>query len=59
MPMRYRIRPAFSKEEIPSRYNLFNARSDSLLTPSKFLSSHSKKEFFEILNINKREDELL
>ncbi len=29
-PMRYRVRPAHSKEEIPSKYNVFNARVDSL-----------------------------
>ena len=30
-PMRYRLRPHGSKEEIPSHYNVFNARLDSLL----------------------------
>ena len=53
-PMRYRIRPKGSKEEIPSKYNLYNARIDSLLTKttwSKIL--HEKrgivpfKRFFE------------
>jgi len=34
LPMRYRIRPVGSKEEIPSKYNLYNARMDSLLTRS-------------------------
>lgn len=29
-PMRYRIRPAGSKEEVPSKFNLFNARLDSI-----------------------------
>ena len=29
-PMRYRVRPNGSKEEIPSKYNVFNARIDSL-----------------------------
>ncbi len=29
-PMRYRVRPHGSKEEIPSKYNVFNARIDSL-----------------------------
>ncbi len=29
-PMRYRIRPAGSREEVPTKYNLFNARLDSL-----------------------------
>jgi putative SOS response-associated peptidase YedK len=30
-PMRYRVRPAHSREEIPNRYNVFNARMDALL----------------------------
>ena len=29
-PMRYRIRPSGSEEEVPAKYNLFNARMDSL-----------------------------
>jgi putative SOS response-associated peptidase YedK len=29
-PMRYRLRPSWSAEEIPARYNLFNARLDAL-----------------------------
>ena len=29
-PMRYRVRPALSTEEIPSKYNVFNCRLDSL-----------------------------
>ena len=29
-PMRYRVRPAGSKDEIPSKFNVFNARIDSL-----------------------------
>lgn len=29
-PMRYRVRPAGSKEEIPTKFNVFNARLDSL-----------------------------
>src|SRR5688500_7237205 len=29
-PMRYRIRPAFSDAEVPTKYNLFNARVDAL-----------------------------
>ncbi len=32
LPMRYRIRPATSSEEVPSKYNMFNARKDALLT---------------------------
>jgi putative SOS response-associated peptidase YedK len=31
LPMRYRVRPAGSLEEVPSKYNVFNARKDSLL----------------------------
>jgi len=30
VPLRYRVRPAGSQEEMPSRYNVFNARIDSL-----------------------------
>ncbi len=29
-PMRYRVRPHDSREEVPSKYNVFNARMDSL-----------------------------
>lgn len=29
-PMRYRIRPSGSPKEVPSKYNMFNARLDSL-----------------------------
>ena len=29
-PMRYRVRPAGSEKEVPSKYNMFNARIDSL-----------------------------
>ena len=29
-PMRYRVRPSWSEKEIPSKYNLFNARLDGL-----------------------------
>ncbi len=29
-PMRYRIRPAGSQEEVPAKFNLFNARLDAL-----------------------------
>lgn len=34
VPLRYRIRPAGSAEELPSRYNVFNARIDSLYSRS-------------------------
>lgn len=30
LPMRYRLRPAGSADEIPAKYNMFNARFDSL-----------------------------
>ncbi|SME97786.1 SOS response-associated peptidase family protein [Pseudobacteriovorax antillogorgiicola] len=30
-PMRYRVRPSGSQSEVPSKYNMFNARIDSLL----------------------------
>ena len=30
IPMRYRVRPQHSKQEVPSKYNVFNARRDSL-----------------------------
>lgn len=30
LPMRYRVRPAGSLEEVPNKYNVFNARRDSL-----------------------------
>ncbi len=31
-PMRYRVRPHGSKEEVPTKFNVFNARIDSLET---------------------------
>ena len=31
-PMRYRVRPAGSASEVPSKYNMFNARLDGLTT---------------------------
>ena len=43
-PMRYRVRPNGSKEEIPSKYNVFNARIDSLESRSTwsnlFMKNH-------------------
>ncbi|MCP4487661.1 MAG: hypothetical protein GY820_10150 [Gammaproteobacteria bacterium] len=32
VPMRYRIHPAGSKTEVPSKYNFYNARIESLST---------------------------
>ncbi len=32
IPMRYRVRPSGSKDEIPTNYNVFNARLDAITT---------------------------
>lgn len=43
-PMRYRIRPHGPEEEIPTKFNVFNARFDSLKVPElgvDFLSKYS------------------
>ena len=54
LPMRYRVRPAGSTEEIPSKYNVFNARVDALTsrrTWSKLLGRQHGilvfREFYE------------
>lgn len=43
-PMRYRVRPHGSKEEVPTKFNVFNARIDSLESrktwSSLFMSNH-------------------
>lgn len=53
-PMRYRVRPAGAKAEIPSKFNVFNARLDSLENrptwKSIFMRNHGLlpfKRFFE------------
>ena len=53
-PMRYRLRPAHSESEVPSKYNLFNARLDGLLNRQSWKSIIGKqhgilvfKGFFE------------
>ncbi|MDC1174225.1 SOS response-associated peptidase family protein [Bacteriovoracaceae bacterium] len=53
-PMRYRIRPSHSAEEIPSKYNVFNARLDSLQSRatwnSIFMKNHGLfpfRKFYE------------
>ena len=53
-PMRYRLHPSWSEEEIPSKYNLFNARVDMLEKRKSwkqlFLKRHGIvpfKSFFE------------
>ena len=57
--MRYRVRPSGSAEEIPSKYNVFNARSDSLLSrktwKNLFLKKHALlpfKSFYEWVDHN-------
>lgn len=54
IPMRYRVRPMGSTEEIPSKYNVFNARVDALTsrrTWSKLLGRQHGilvfREFYE------------
>ncbi len=54
IPMRYRVRPEGSKEEVPAKYNVFNARLDSLETrqtwQNLFMRRHGivpMKKFFE------------
>ncbi len=42
-PMRYRIRPFGSREEVPAKYNLFNARMDSL---------YKKKTWKRLVGVN-------
>lgn len=50
-PMRYRVRPQGSSEEIPSKYNVFNARIDSLekrkTWSSLFMKNHGLFPFYE------------
>lgn len=53
-PMRYRLRPAGSDSEVPSKYNLFNARLDSLETRETWRPLYNRqhgifpfKKFFE------------
>lgn len=64
VPMRYRIRPSGSSEEIPTKYNVFNARLDSLETrqtwSSLFMRNHGLfpfKRFFEWVE-DKHQDNL-
>jgi putative SOS response-associated peptidase YedK len=37
LPMRYRIRPRGTNEEVPSKYNLYNARLDSLFSKTTWI----------------------
>jgi len=57
LPMRYRIRPHDSNKEIPSKFNVFNARLDSLGSRSTWKNLFGKKhcliplyKFFEWVN---------
>ena len=42
-PMRYRVRPAWSEKEVPTKYNLFNARLDSLETRKTWSGLYRKR----------------
>ena len=42
-PMRYRVRPMHSKEEVPQKYNVYNARLDSLETRNTWIPLFGKK----------------
>ncbi|MCP4914881.1 MAG: SOS response-associated peptidase [Oligoflexia bacterium] len=60
-PMRYRVRPANSKEEVPSKYNVFNARLDSLQSRATwsniFMRNHGIfpfKKFYEWVEYEER-----
>jgi len=57
-PMRYRIRPHDSKEEVPSKYNMYNARLDALEHRATWKSLFGKnhglvpfKRFFEWVKV--------
>jgi putative SOS response-associated peptidase YedK len=43
VPMRYRLRPSNSQSEIPAKYNLYNARVESLLEKTTWNSLLGKK----------------
>ncbi len=42
-PMRYRVRPSGSKEEVPAKFNVFNARLDSLEQRQTWIPLFMKK----------------
>ncbi len=50
-PMRYRLRPKGSKKEIPTKYNVYNARLDSLVTKQTwntiFMKNHGLLPFIQ------------
>lgn len=49
-PMRYRVRPHGSKEEVPTKYNVFNARLDSLESRSTWSNLFMKNHGLVPLN---------
>jgi putative SOS response-associated peptidase YedK len=60
-PMRYRVRPEHSAEEIPSKYNVFNCRLDAIekrkTWKSIFMKNHGLfpfKKFYEWVDINNK-----
>ena len=65
IPMRYRVRPMGSTEEIPTKYNVFNARLDSLTSRDTWsrLIGHNHgllviKEFYEWVADDSSEQEI-
>jgi len=57
--MRYRVRPSYAKSEIPTKYNVFNARIDALETrdtwKNLFMNQHALlpfKRFYEWVEYN-------
>lgn len=65
-PMRYRVRPFGSKEEIPSKFNVFNARLDSLENRQTWIPLFMKchgliaiDSFFEWVNGNNGKTRLI
>lgn len=62
-PMRYRVRPAHSIAEIPSKYNVFNARIDALETRKTWKTIFMRKHglvpfvrFFEWVDNNGKKE---
>lgn len=49
-PMRYRVRPAGSQDEIPSKYNIFNARIDALEKRETWRNIFGKKHGILVLS---------
>ena len=58
IPMRYRLRPAGSRDEVPAKFNVFNARLDSLTTKKTWKNVFGRnhglivlREFFEWVSV--------